>query len=45
MCGVLADWQDGVLTLEGEDGSRTVFEKKAVAAVHAIDDFEEIPEP
>lgn len=45
LCGVLADWQDGVLTLEGEDGSRTVLEKKAVAAVHAIDDFEEIPEP
>ena len=45
LCGILVDRQDGVLTLEDEDGRRTVLEKKAVAAVHAVDDFEEIPEP
>ncbi len=38
--GILEGYEDNVLTLRLEDDSVCTFEKKAIAAVHAIDEFD-----
>ena len=45
IAGLLEDAADGTVTLRLEDDTLRTFDKKAVAAVHAIDDFDDdIPE-
>ena len=39
LSGILESYADGALTLTAEDGEALTFDKKAIAAVHAIDDF------
>ncbi|MBE6778440.1 MAG: ribosome maturation factor RimP [Ruminococcaceae bacterium] len=40
MAGILEGYEDGTVTLRLEDDTLCAFDKKAVAAVHAIDEFE-----
>lgn len=40
IAGILEGYEDNVLTLRLEDDSVCTFEKKAIAAVHAIDEFD-----
>ncbi len=41
IAGLLEGYEDGNLTLRLEDDSRCTFEKKAIAAVHAIDEWDD----
>ncbi len=40
VAGILEGYADNVLTLRLEDDTLCTFEKKAIAAVHAIDEFD-----
>ncbi len=39
--GILLDWKDGI-AIQTEDDETLVFDRKAVAAVHAIDQWEDM---
>ncbi len=41
IAGLLEGMQDNVLTLRMEDDSLRTYDKKAIAAVHAIDEFDD----
>lgn len=41
--GLLTGWED-VFTIEKEDGETVTFDKKQVAAIHAIDEWDDIDE-
>lgn len=40
IAGILESFEENILTLKAEDDTARVFEKKDIAAVHVIDDFE-----
>lgn len=43
IAGLLEQYADGAITLRLEDDTLRTFDKKDVAAVHAIDDFDSLP--
>ncbi len=41
IAGILAEYDNGALTLTLEDGTTRTFDKKDIAAVHAIDEWDD----